>query len=61
LQAVISKCRDDIASPYLANRKPGRLKHKQKQAQTKDLWTKAEERYLTRAFKDAREATECDK
>ncbi|MBA2931220.1 hypothetical protein G9Q86_21930 [Pseudomonas sp. CCUG 57209] len=33
-----------------ANPEPDRLK--QKQAQTKDHWTKVEERYLTRAFKD---------
>ena len=59
LQAVISRCRDDVVSPYLVHRKPDRLK--QKQAQTKDHWTKVEERYLTRAFKDAREAAECYK
>ncbi|WDG79205.1 phage integrase Arm DNA-binding domain-containing protein [Pseudomonas chlororaphis] len=57
LQAVITRCRDNIASPYLVHRKPDRLK--QKQAQTKDHWTKVEERYLTRAFKEAREAAGC--
>ncbi len=57
LQAVISRCRDDVVSPYLVHRKPDRLK--QKQAQTKDHWTKIEERYLTRAFKEAREAANC--
>ncbi len=36
---------------------PDRMK--QKQAQTEDHWTKVEERYLTRAFKDAREAAGC--
>lgn len=41
------------------HRKPDRLK--QKQAQTKDHWTKVEERYLTRAFKEARDAAECYK
>jgi hypothetical protein len=56
-QAVISQCRDDIASPYLVHRKPKR--RKQKQAQHKDHWTKIKERYLTRAFKDAREAANC--
>lgn len=34
LQAMISRCRDDVVSPYLVHRKPDRLK--QKQAQTKD-------------------------
>lgn len=46
LQAVISRCRDDIVSPYLIHRRPDRKK--QKQAQTKDHWTQVEERYLTR-------------
>lgn len=59
LQAVISRCRDNVASPYLVHRKPDRKK--QKQAETKAHWTKVEERYLTRAFKDAREAAECYK
>ncbi|WLG53835.1 phage integrase Arm DNA-binding domain-containing protein [Pseudomonas sp. FP1742] len=59
LQAVISRCRDDIASPYLVHRRPDRLK--QKQAQTKDHWTQIEERYLTRAFKEARELAGCYK
>lgn len=57
LQAVINRCREDTASPYLVHRKPDRLK--QKQAQTKDHWTKIEERYLTRAFKEEREAANC--
>ena len=59
LQAVISRCRDDIASPYLVRRRPDRLK--QKQAQTKDHSTQVEERYLTRAFKEARELAGCYK
>lgn len=57
LQAVIARCRDATVSPYLVHRMPDRMK--QKQAQTKDHWTKVEERYLTRAFKDAREAANC--
>lgn len=59
LQAVISRCRDDIVSPYLIHRRPDRKK--QKQAQTKDHWTQVKERYLTRAFKEAREAAGCYK
>lgn len=57
LQAVISRCRDNTASPYLVHRQPDRLK--QKQAQTKDHWTKVEERYLTRAFKEVRDEVKC--
>ena len=59
LQAVISRFRDDIVSPYLILRRPERKK--QKQAQTKDHWTQVEERYLSRAFKEAREAAGCYK
>ncbi len=59
LQAVISRCRDDIVSPYLIHRRPDRKK--QKQALTKEHWTKVEERYLTGAFKKAREAAGCYK
>jgi hypothetical protein len=59
LQRVISHCRDNIVSPFLIHRRPDRKK--QKQAETKDHWTKIEERYLTRAFKEAREAADCYK
>ncbi|MFJ3486203.1 phage integrase Arm DNA-binding domain-containing protein [Pseudomonas sp. NPDC090202] len=59
LQRVISKCRDNIVSPFLIHRRPDRKK--QKQAETKEHWTKVEERYLTRAFKEAREAANCYK
>ncbi|TFH81870.1 tyrosine-type recombinase/integrase [Pseudomonas kribbensis] len=59
LQAVISRCRDDIVSPYLIHRRPDRKK--QKQAETKDHWTKVEERYLTGAFKKARDEAGCYK
>lgn len=53
LAAVLARCRDEVLSPYLIHRKPERLK--QKQAQSKDHWTKIEERFLTRAFKAARD------
>lgn len=59
LQRVISHCRDNIVSPFLIHRRPERKK--QKQAETKEHWTKIEERYLTRAFKEAREAADCYK
>lgn len=57
LQAVITRCRDNVASPFLIHRKPQRLL--QKQAQTKEHWTKVEERFLTRSFKEARELAGC--
>lgn len=54
LQRVISQCRDNVVFPFLVHRRPDRKG--QKQAEIKEHWTKVEERYLTRAFKDAREA-----
>jgi len=59
LKRVISHCRDNVVSPFLVHRRPDRKR--QKQAETKERWTKVEERYLTRAFKDAREAADCYK
>ncbi|KPX47831.1 MULTISPECIES: hypothetical protein [Pseudomonas syringae group] len=46
-----------MASPNLVHSRPEHLK--QKQAQTKNHWTKIEERYLTHAFKAAREDAGC--
>ena len=57
LQTVITRCRDNVASPFLIHRKPQRLL--QKQAQTKEHWTKVEDRFLTRSFKEARELAGC--
>lgn len=51
LAAVIARCRDNVPSPYLIHRKPAR------RIRREDMhWTQIDERYLTRAFKDAREA-----
>ncbi|AHC65011.1 integrase [Pseudomonas aeruginosa] len=57
LQAVLARCRDNVPSPFLIHRRPERKR--QKQAEQKEHWTKVEERYLTRAFKDARDAAGC--
>lgn len=57
LQAVLTRCRDDVLSPYLIHRRPERKKKRE----GKDHWTKVDERFLTRAFKDAREAAGCYK
>lgn len=51
-QAVIDRCRDNIASPYLVHRKPDRIMARARQ--DKDHWTQVDERYLTRAFQAAR-------
>lgn len=53
LQAVLDRCRDDVASPFVLHRQPDRLDSKQR-AQ-KQHWTQIEPRYLTRAFKAARD------
>jgi len=57
LNAVIERCRDRVLSPFLIHRMPERLK--QKQQQNKEHWTKVEQDYLTRAFKDARDGSKC--
>lgn len=57
LQAVLARCRDDVLSPYLIHRRPERKKKRE----GKDHWTKVDERFLTRAFKDARDACGCYK
>lgn len=49
LQSVLSRCRDNIPSPFLIHRRPERKR--QKQAEQKEHSTKIEERYLTRAFR----------
>lgn len=55
LSEVLARCRDDILSPYLVHRRPERKKKRE----GKDHWTKVDERFLTRAFKDARDAAGC--
>lgn len=54
LQRVIARCRDSVPSPFLIHRRPTRLDEKQRKH--KKHWTKVERRYLTRAFKQARDA-----
>lgn len=55
LSEVLTRCRDDILSPYLVHRRPERKKKRE----GKDHWTKVDERFLTRAFKDARDTAGC--
>ena len=51
LAAVIARCRDNVPSPYLVHRKPERRVRR-----SGVHWTQVDNRYLTRAFKAAREA-----
>ncbi|MDD0974929.1 phage integrase Arm DNA-binding domain-containing protein [Pseudomonas fontis] len=55
LSDVLARCRDDLLSPYLVHRRPERKKKRE----GKDHWTKVDERFLTRAFKDARDTAGC--
>lgn len=54
MQEAVRRCRDDVASPYLIHRRPDRLDAKQRAA--KAHWTQVDNRFLTRAFQEAREA-----
>lgn len=47
---------DSIASPFLVHRRPDRMQRRWLEG--KDHWTYVEERYLTRAFKAARDKVE---
>lgn len=57
LQTVISRCRDNVVSPYLVHRKPNRILEKHRQS--KDHWTRVEEKFLSKTFKEARDAAGC--
>lgn len=56
LQNVLDRCNDGVPSPFLIHRRPDR---KLGIADRKDHWTKIDERYLSRAFKEARDAAAC--
>ncbi|WP_280291371.1 hypothetical protein [Pseudomonas sp. BN417] len=55
LATVLASCRDDVLSPCLIHRRPERKKKRD----GKIHWTQADERLLTRAFKDARDEAGC--
>lgn len=52
LAAVIVRCRDNVPSPYLIHRRPDRRVRRDGKH-----WTQVDNRYLTRAFKAARDAS----
>lgn len=56
MQEAVRRCRDDVASPYLIHRRPDRLDAKQRAA--KAHWTQVDNRFLSRAFQEAREAAQ---
>lgn len=53
IEAIIARCKDDVLSPYLIHRIPERRNSKKQKS--KGHWTQVTGRYLTQAFKDARE------
>jgi integrase len=55
LGAVISRCRDDVVSPYLVHRLPEKARPREKRAATRDHHTQVLPEQLSRAFADARE------
>lgn len=57
LQGVLDNCQDNVPSPFLIHRRPDRKRGIL--AETKEHWTKVDERYLTRAFKEARDLAGC--
>lgn len=57
LQRVLDNCQDNVPSPFLIHRRPDRKRGIL--GETKEHWTKVDERYLTRAFKEARDLAGC--
>lgn len=53
LQEVISRCRDDVVSPFLIHRAP--QKRRREYMNSREHWTQVDERYLTRAFAAVRD------
>mgnify|MGYP003700332197 FL=1 len=52
LKAVIKRCRDDLASPYLVHRRPER---KFRERPGMDHWTQVKPQMITRGFAEARD------
>lgn len=53
LQAVIDRCRDEVASPFLVHRRPRKLRADHRQG--KEHWTQVKPESATRAFQEARD------
>jgi integrase len=56
LREVIAGCRDDLASPFMVHRRPG--KRRRAYQERKEHWTQVTPDMITRAFRNAREAAE---
>ncbi|HYG07722.1 MAG TPA: tyrosine-type recombinase/integrase [Stenotrophomonas sp.] len=60
LQAVVTRARDSVVSPYLVHRLPEKARPQQKRAKAREHHTQVLPEQLTRAFQDAREAAGLD-
>lgn len=56
LAAITTRCRDDVASPYLVHRLPEKAKPKDKRSKNRQHLTQVLREQLTRGFEAAREA-----
>lgn len=56
LAALLARCRDDVVSPYLIHRLPGKAKGQRDRANGRDHHTQVMPEQISRAFKEAREA-----
>lgn len=56
LDALLARCRDDVVSPYLIHRLPGRARPSDQRAQARTHHTQVLPEQLSRAFADARDA-----
>lgn len=56
LSALLARCRDAVASPYLIHRLPGRARPSDQRAKDRVHHTKVLPEQLSRAFADARDA-----
>lgn len=56
LDALLARCRDDVVSPYLIHRLPGRARPSEQRAQARTHHTQVLPEQLSRAFADARDA-----
>src|SRR5690606_5498929 len=58
LAALIKRCRDDVLSPYMVHRLPGKARPKQSQAKARLHHTQVLPEQITRAFADVRDSLE---
>ncbi|PJK07952.1 integrase [Lysobacteraceae bacterium NML95-0200] len=56
LQALIARCRDNVVSPYLIHRMPGKARPREMRAAHREHHTQLLPEQITRAFADVRES-----